>query len=259
MEAISLVKDDLFSNLAEFFKMFSTRYVHSGGCHFVFSDIAFPFNNICLIPDDSLLAPAAVDNIIQQYAASHTKSFCIFTQSEKLPDQLESYLEAKSFAKSSSFSGLIKKLNHEQYNFELPVNNKIVIVDNPRQLNDWMVPFKIGFGYSDDAAATLLKHLIKSFTNTNIKHFLLFHHTQPIGCASLFFDGTTAGFYNLTVIPEFRDSGLGLMLQKARLNFAVERKCKMALMQAAAISEHMARKLGFSKVTNFIPFIYTFK
>jgi hypothetical protein len=258
MEIISPDVGKVFNNLVDFFKIFSFRYEPSTDLHLIFSDIPYPFHNICIVGDSASLQPAALDKIIQQFAATNIASFCLFIQGATVSTQLDDLLQSKKFEKSSTFAGLLKELSDDTYPIELPANTKIVMVEAMDQLEDWVIPFKTGFDHGDKSAAKVIEHFKKLFTNKNIKHFILYHHAQPIGCASLFITDEIAGFYNLAVDVKYQNSGLGLMLQKTRLNVAREIKCTVATMEAAAISEHMAYKLGFEKVTNFIPYLYHF-
>ncbi len=248
----------IIENLIAFFKMISISYQPSTSACLMFSDIPNPINNMAIIHPGVTLTPDLIDEITQEYRAQQIARFCIFKENDADDELLAKTFAAKKFYKGPSFAGLTNDLTLEPYKYSVPAEFHPVMVESVQQLNDWSVPFKIAFEYDEPSIVALLPHYAKLIHQNDLKHFIFYKNIEPVACASIFIHNGVAGFYNLGVLPKYRQAGLGLMLQKLRLNFALENHCKAAVMEAAAISEHMAKKLGFKNNTVFSPYYYHF-
>jgi N-acetylglutamate synthase-like GNAT family acetyltransferase len=248
----------IIENLISFSKCISISYQPSKSACLIFSDILNPINNIAIIMPAATLTSEQIDDIILEYQTQQIASFCLFKEADADDHEVEKWLQSKNFHKGSSSAGLTNDLTGQPFKFVIPSEFHPVMVENVQQLNDWSVPFKTAFEYDEQSIVALLPHYAKLINNENLKHFTFYKNIEPVACASIYIHNGVAGFFNLGVLPQYRQAGLGLILQKMRLNFAMENHCKCAVMEAASISEHMAKKLGFKSVTQFNPYYYHF-
>jgi ribosomal protein S18 acetylase RimI-like enzyme len=119
----------------------------------------------------------------------------------------------------------------------------ISVVEDGKDLNDWIDPVKVAFEMDDSAALHYQKCL--EHAHPQFIHFTAKKNNHVIASASLFLHNEIAGLYNLAVLPEFRRQGIATALHCVRLNEAKNRGYKHATLQASPMASELGRALGF--------------
>lgn len=177
--------------------------------------------------------------------------FCIWDYSyNSIKDML-----SKQYTMDPSFSGLFCELSSQPFELQLhpDISYKTVMTDS--ELDEFFIPFKAAFNFSNEVA-TGIKHYYQNNKDDSFIHYVAYHHDQPVAAASTLIYEQTAGLYNLSVLPEYRHQGIAKNLQKIRLNDALAKNIKKAIIQAVPITEVMTKNLDFKEYTKIVPLIY---
>ena len=85
----------------------------------------------------------------------------------------------------------------------------------------------------------------------HIKWFILHYNNSPVGTALINIKNNVAGFYMISVIKEYRNSGFAYYFLSVILNMLEKQGIKHAVLQANAASYSLYKKLGFVDIGNF--------
>ncbi len=235
-------------------EVFSTD--HSTG---ILSEFESPyFNSILKTKDIENNYEIEIENVLSKYR-NKKPHLCWFINDTSIQKKLDTHLTKAGFVKHDGFNGMA--LDLAQYNIHnviVPHNVEIIEITNPEQLDDWAKPLSISFGFSENDSKLICKIFKQLIDSQDIKHYIAYSDGKPIGSASVFFTGDTAGLYNLAVLPEYRNQGIGSALQQTRLNLAKNRQCSTAIMQAVDISAKLGEKLGFVRYNEYHTYVYSF-
>jgi GNAT superfamily N-acetyltransferase len=77
------------------------------------------------------------------------------------------------------------------------------------------------------------------------RHFIALLDDKPVGTASLFLDGTTAGIYFVMTAPEARRRGIGAAITLHALRVARSLGYRVGVLGASEMGEPVYRRLGF--------------
>lgn len=110
-------------------------------------------------------------------------------------------------------------------------------------LSDWITPVQTAFEM-DSTMALCYRNCLEKNSDKFI-HFLAKSGERIVGAGSLFLHTEIAGFYNVSVLPEYRRKGIGTALHFARLNEAKNRGYDYATLQATPMAAKLGRDLGF--------------
>ena len=113
-------------------------------------------------------------------------------------------------------------------------------------LNLYQVAFStLTKGYSNQLYISIM-----SENEREIKaiHMYALFRGLPAGIASCYFSRTTAGIYNLAVVPQFQHRGIGRQLIQAAISYIGNYGCKNIFLQADINSKKFYENLGFIHV-----------
>jgi len=251
------------NNFEEFFRLTAQESFHTNYSTGILSELEDPYFN-SILRTAPILDPNHFDIEINQVLSKyHNKksSLCWFINDTSTQQQLDPHLTNIGFKEHGSYNGMALELS--EYNASkiiLPNNVEIIEVTKSEQLDDWVKPFSISFGFTEHDSniySKLFKQLV--ITNPNIKYHIAYCDEKAVGSSTILFTENTAGLYNLGVIPKYRNRGIGLALQQTRLNLAQARQCETVVIQAAETSGKLAQKLGFVKYNTYHTYLYSFE
>ncbi len=130
------------------------------------------------------------------------------------------------------------------------------MVTSTADLAKWITPFQTAFGYTDHNAQKLIERYSQHLTGDHLFHFIAYIDNTPVGSASLFFNDNVWGLYNLGVLPEYRQQGVGTALLKTRIDYVKSQQGQQIVLHAAPITTHMTEKMSFKKITSITPLIF---
>lgn len=191
-----------------------------------------------------------IKDFYQQY---HTPNFCIWDYNY---NSVSSFANENSFAANLEFIGLSCQLQDENYELKDTPDVYYKKLKSIEELKDFFLPFHVSFPFTDTAFEEIKKIYHNNFNNVNLTHYVAYQNESPIACASLYILDGIAGLYNLAVLPDYRNRGIGKNLQKIRLNDAKKLGIKSAVIQAASITERMSKQLNFQPCTIITPLVY---
>jgi GNAT superfamily N-acetyltransferase len=102
---------------------------------------------------------------------------------------------------------------------------------------------KIAFSMNDTIAAAYQRCF--ELAGPQFIHFVVKKGDTAVASASLYLHEEMAGFYNISVLPEFRKLGIGSALHNTRMNAAKEKGYTYATLQATPMAAHLGTNLGF--------------
>jgi len=124
-----------------------------------------------------------------------------------------------------------------------PKNIIITKVENGRDLSEWITPVQVAFEL--DTTAALRYRTCLENASDKMVHFIARKQGHVVGAASLYLHDEMAGFYNLAVLPEHRQLGIGTALHYVRLGEAQRRGYTHATLQATPKASKLDASLGF--------------
>jgi len=131
----------------------------------------------------------------------------------------------------------------KEFKRETPPSISICMVENGRDLTDWISPIKIAFAMNEKTAFHYQRSL--ESVHKQFKHFMAKREGRVVAVASLFLNSEIAGLYNLAVLPEYRKQGIGTALHYARLSEAKKMGYQYATLQATPMAAALDASLGF--------------
>lgn len=202
------------------------------------------FNGVFDSNPDSI-TPTTIKKVID-YFSSLKKPFCWWHISNKHAPFLKDQLINWGFTPIGLFYGLAMELHNKK---PLMIENshiELTLVSNEQQLHDWLIPFQTAFNFPHSLQAPITDKYKQELFYKNFVHFVAYLDHQPVGSASLFLNpNKTCSFINLGVLPQFRNQGIGKLLQQIRFNYAIKHGYNLAVIQAADSSLALSKRLGF--------------
>jgi len=93
-----------------------------------------------------------------------------------------------------------------------------------------------------------LAHLAAQWPKQFFGFVALAAGNRPVGACSMFLDGSVAGFYDVGVLKEERNHGIGGAMMASALRFARQRGATQAVLLASGMGYEMYRRVGFREV-----------
>lgn len=157
-------------------------------------------------------------------------------------------LESEGMQLFDTLTGMAIACSVGKAGIKLPENVEIVIVENEKQLQDWILPIRAMYEMNDWEVAVHLKiysELLQK--NNNIHHFLAYLDGKPVAASTLFFGKNTAGLYNRSSIAppvEGKNVACELMVL-TELKKAYEYGYHIAVGQARPRVAKVVNRMGF--------------
>jgi hypothetical protein len=163
------------------------------------------------------------------------------------PDHLAEILIQKDFELFLSHPAMVADLNECKLDFQKSEGVSIEIVDTIEKLSQWC-------GVSSGFECSLYE---KVLSEPNLRLYLGLLNGKAVGRSTMFYSSGVAGLYNVLVLPEFRNQGIGTALTKVPLINALEMGFQISTLQASPMGEPIYRRIGFERLFDFT--YYRFK
>lgn len=172
--------------------------------------------------------------------------------------EAQQILNKHKFYSAGKFSGI--KLLIEAMNTEIIVPNEISI-KKVKTRQDCQIFYDIFFEVFQMAGIMKIefqKMLDSLLCNENYSGYIGFYENKPVGVASSFIIDEVVGLYNAATLTHARNKGVGTALQLQRIKDAKAKGCRLAVAQLMAknMAGGIAKRLGFSTLCQFTPYIY---
>jgi GNAT superfamily N-acetyltransferase len=179
--------------------------------------------------------------------------FSVWIESPNLKSEITHFFESEKF----NYFGWLPVMvigTDISFNKSLPENIDIVQHEASTDLTAWMGVFSNVFMFDHHVSHTL--QTIFEKMARHLIHFSAMIDGKVVGTASLFMDDEMAGFYNLGVLPSYRNKGIASALHNARLKTAKEMGFSYATLQATPMAIELDKSIGFTPVTGFHIYSY---
>jgi ribosomal protein S18 acetylase RimI-like enzyme len=114
-------------------------------------------------------------------------------------------------------------------------------------LEAWLRPFGLGYQLPNPAARALAEIFAWNLDRSETySHYLGLLDGQPVACSSLLLAAGVAGVYNVAVVPEVRQRGIGLAMTLAPLRQARAQGYRAAILFTSQMGYNLYRRLGFA-------------
>jgi ribosomal protein S18 acetylase RimI-like enzyme len=206
-----------------------------------------PFMNLVVCTE---LPSEGIDELIEN-ALSHFRSLKI----QKLSWLAEEGIPARNIKKSLVAHGLTLQ---ESFAVEMavdlsalpesivpPTRLKIIPVEDPKTLSQWIHVASMGFGIPEEFESTWYEFFAEAVLDSPFQCYLALLNGQPVGTSQLFLSSGVAGIYNVTCIPEARRQGIGAALTLAPLLYIRDVEYRIGVLQASELGYTVYRRLGF--------------
>ncbi|GLQ57618.1 GNAT family N-acetyltransferase [Devosia nitrariae] len=125
---------------------------------------------------------------------------------------------------------------------------EVLPVLSPTELGTWGETLSKGFGSGPHEAhwvANMYGRLGYG-PGTPWRHYLARQDGQPVGTATMFFDGDVAGIYFVFTLPSMRGRGIGTAIMEAILTDAKAEGMRLAVLTSSTVGTPLYRRLGFT-------------
>jgi GNAT superfamily N-acetyltransferase len=112
-----------------------------------------------------------------------------------------------------------------------------------------------GFGFSADFEEPV-RRLLEGFDPEQLVNVVATLDDEPVGCGSLWITGETAGLYNVAVLDEARQRGVGYAVTSALLDEARARGCTESVLQATRLGRPVYERLGYVVVCRVPQYVW---
>ena len=96
----------------------------------------------------------------------------------------------------------------------------------------------------------------RASTPEQLVHVLATLDGEPVGCGSLWITGETAGLYNIAVLDEARQRGVGYALTSFLLDEARARGCTESVLHATRLGRPVYERLGYVEVCRLPQYVW---
>lgn len=182
------------------------------------------------------------------------KPFCWWLTDFTSPHLLNENLEKAGFERGSSFVGMIYSLAHHITIPDEIANIQVKEVTDQNLLDDWIKPMQKAFGIDDMSTRYCLKVFKESINDKRLKHYYVEDKGKIVGTGTLFIEDNVSGFYNMAVVPEYRNRKIATAIKWHRLKVSHELGAKNAILQSSTMGRALDMRIGFKPVSEFIPY-----
>lgn len=254
-EAYPCSKAELIAeNTFNFFRLFAQESISKPEIFYMCSAIPHPIFN-CVLKCN--IKNSNIEHILSEVDAYYKQKSIPFSWlvTELFePNNITDILLDRKMKQVGRYAGLICDLRKatvqsSNKNENICKSLKIVSVTNTEELDDWIKPLQLCFDFSNTVTAGMLEAFKRLLipARKKLEHFSVFFEGKRVGTGSLFFDTLSAGLYNLSVLPEYRNLGIASEIQKFRLQMAREKGYRYAVLQASTMAHSLDKKLGFEE------------
>ncbi|MFX0041183.1 MAG: GNAT family N-acetyltransferase [Candidatus Heimdallarchaeota archaeon] len=158
------------------------------------------------------------------------------------PKNLGAKLEKYGFSNVYHQAGMAVEL--EDLKNKPMEENKLIIqkVQDEESLNQWSDVVSEVFNLRTD-----FDHLNFLLLKKEVQFYLGYFEKKPVSALLLYLSSGVAGLHAVSTIPEYRNRGFGLSINRSALIDAFNMGFYIGVLQASSLGEKVYRKLGFQK------------
>ena len=245
---ITAIEGNLFG-LCRQFANWPRAQVHDGpDLLWSVTDVPFPvFNSILR----ARLRPADADQAITAaIARARARNVPVlwWTGPETAPADLAARLIARGF-RGETIPGMAADLQALPETLRAPAGLKIVRVTDAKTMALWCRALAAGFGIPDFARDAFFDFSCAlGFSDlTPYRNYLGLLEGKPVAASSMFLGAGVAGIYNVAVIPEARQQGIGAAMTVNPLFGARAIGYRAGILQSSVMGASVYEGLGFAE------------
>jgi GNAT superfamily N-acetyltransferase len=136
-----------------------------------------------------------------------------------------------------------------------PVDGLVLSVAKPADLDTVARLMHEGFEFPPGLEGSV-RQLFEGFDPEQLVHALATLDGEPVGCGSLWITGETAGLYNIAVLDQARQRGVGYALTSFLLDEARARGCTESVLHATRLGRPVYERLGYVEVCRMPQYVW---
>ncbi len=221
-------------------------------CYYTKPNVPYAvFNSVI----DTKLNQQNAEKVIEEIKSLYheTKPFCWWV-TDFVPSTLQTNLVKANFERGDPFVGMVYPLS-QQIMLPPEVSHiEVKTLIDPNRLSEWIKPMQDAFVIDPLSAQYCVNVFKENFNDKRIKHFYVEEQGNIIGTGTLFIENNVSGFYNLAVVPSWRNQKVASALKWHRLKVSQELGASFAILQSSNMGRELDMRLGFKPVSEFIPY-----
>jgi len=196
-------------------------------------------------------------NDVVEWAQKETSGILWATGPNTLPKDLPTQLKANHFQLADSPTGMaadISALPQKSFTDELSIKR----VEDETSLQLWVDIVANVFGLPESTAKAFYQLYCKiGFAqDCPFVNYIGYSNNKPVSTASVYYNGITAGVYNVATIESARHHDFGTKITHHCLTRAANKGYNVSVLQGAADAVAIYENLGFKDYCIFEQFIY---
>lgn len=188
-----------------------------------------------------------LDQILKQYA-HHGRGAGFWVDDDATPSGIEDLLKDRGFRRRKRFPGMWCDLGKLP---KIATPKGIRITQTPHHSMYLRHPHPY-FGPITTAIRrhelNRLAHMAAQWPKRFFDFVALAAGNRPVGACSMFVNDSVAGFYDVGVLKEYRDKGIGSAMLAHALRFAREQGATRAVLLASGMGYGMFERVGFREM-----------
>lgn len=250
-----LLKLSVYNNFIDFFSTALGPTQQQYGYKYVCQDASFPaFNSILETQNEEAVFDQAIPDIIKTYQ-SHERPCCWWVIEGLSPPSLPQTLLAYGFKKENAFTGMYHDLSAPIKIPHALEHIQVKQLDNKNDFYKLNHVIQKAFGMDPKSAALYQATFERLFDDERFNHYYIETNNTIVASGTIFFKNGVSGFYNLAVLPEFRNHGYGLAMQWQRLKISQMLGAKLCILQASEMAYKIDLDVGFVPIMQFTPYV----
>lgn len=263
LEQVTNIPQAIQNNYTDMFKLFqSTNLVElhqSNGLIRASSHIDSPiFNSVLQAHLTESASLKCIDDVITW---SETESIAVLwaTGPNTKPNNLSGQLKKNGFQLVESPAGMAIDLTNVSQEHGLTDDLIIKRVSNESLLEQWVNVVVQVFQLSEVTAKAFydLYSQLGFSAESPFVNYIGINRDKVVSTASVFYDGTSAGIYNVATIETARHHDFGTKITHNCLVEAIKRGYLSGVLQGASDAVSIYKSLGFKKYCTFEQHLYT--
>lgn len=175
---------------------------------------------------------------------------------EDTPENLGKKLLEHGFFTGNPTPGMAMKMSDITWT-ELPENLTIVPVRTAEQAQIWsdlVVESNQMAGYNEELAETLISGGLDA--SAKMQHIIGLLDDEPVATASVTLSNGVAGVFNIAVLPDMRQQGIGRIMTETVMKIGTEQGYHYAVLQSSPMGEALYQKMGYETIAPVHQYIW---